>query len=68
MAAAADRRAELDVQVSLLAEQEITKLVELVSEIADRMGVDHATGADVQEMKREVAPEAVLDAIEEREP
>jgi hypothetical protein len=39
-----------------------------VSEIADRMGVDHATGADVQEMKREVAPEAVLDAIEEREP
>ena len=68
MAAAADRRAELDVQVSLLAEQEITKLVELVSEIADRMGVEHARAADVQEMKRKVAPEAVLDAIEENAP
>jgi hypothetical protein len=30
--------------------------------------VDRATGADVQEMKREVAPEAVLDAIEESGP
>ena len=68
MAAVADRRAELDVQVSLLAEQEITKLVQLVSEIADRMGVEHAAAADVQEMKREVAPEAVLDAIEESAP
>ena len=39
MASAADRRAELDLQVSLLAEAEITKLVQLVSEIAARMEV-----------------------------
>jgi len=39
MAAAADKRAELDLQVSLLAEAEITKLVELVSTIAERMDV-----------------------------
>src|SRR5205823_12269357 len=37
MARAAERRAELDVQVSLLAEAEITKLVQLVSE--DRKSV-----------------------------
>jgi uncharacterized membrane protein len=42
MAAAADRRAELDLQVSLLAEAEITKLVELISIIAERMGVPTA--------------------------
>jgi uncharacterized membrane protein len=65
MAAAADRRAELDVQISLLAEAEITKLVELVSEIAARMDVPVAKQAEVEEMKRQVAPEAVLDAIEE---
>jgi uncharacterized membrane protein len=65
MAAAADRRAELDVQISLLAEAEITKLVELVSEIADRMEVPAAEQEEVKEMKRQVAPEAVLDAIEE---
>src|SRR5206468_7813251 len=65
MAAAADRRAELDVQISLLAEAEITKLVEMVSEIADRMDVPLANEEDVQEMKERVQPEVVLDAIEE---
>jgi uncharacterized membrane protein len=65
MAASADRRAELDLQVSLLAEAEITKLVELVSEIAERMEVPAAREGDVEEMKQRVQPEAVLDAIEE---
>ena len=67
MAAAADRRAELDLQVSLLAEAEITKLVDLVSQIAERMNVPGAEHEEVKEMKRMVAPEAVLDAIEESE-
>ena len=65
MAAQADRRAELDLQVSLLAEAEITKLVALVSEIAARMEVPEAQQEDIQEMKQLVQPEAVLDAIEE---
>ena len=67
MAAAADRRAELDLQVSLLAEAEITKLVQLVSEIAARMNIDPAREPEIEEMKQMVAPEAVLDAIEESE-
>jgi uncharacterized membrane protein len=66
MAATADRRAELDVQISLLAEHEITKLVQIVSEIADRMGIPHEK-AEVEELKRNVAPEAVLDAIAQSE-
>jgi uncharacterized membrane protein len=65
MAAAADRRAELDLQVSLLAEAEITKLVELVAEIASRMEVPQAREGEIEEMKKLVQPEAVLDAIEE---
>jgi uncharacterized membrane protein len=64
MAAQADRRAELDLQVSLLAEAEITKLVELVSAMAARMEVPDAEREDVEEMKQLVQPEAVLDAIE----
>ena len=67
MASAADRRPELDVQISLLAEAEITKVVQIVSAIADRLEVTPAKGSDVEEMKREVAPEAVLDAIEQSE-
>jgi uncharacterized membrane protein len=66
MAAAADRRAELDVQISLLAEHEITKLVQLVSDIAERLDVPNEK-AELEELKRNVAPEAVLDAIEESE-
>jgi uncharacterized membrane protein len=66
MAEAADRRAELDVQIGLLAEHEITKLVQMVSEIAERAGVPPEP-EEVEELKRDVAPEAVLDAIEESE-
>ena len=65
MASAADRRAELDLQVSLLAEAEITKLVQLVSEMAARMEVPVAEQEEIQEMKQLVRLEAVLDAIEE---
>jgi len=68
MAAAADKRAELDLQVSLLAEAEITKLVELVSTIAERMDVPGSEPQEIEEMKQRVAPEAVLDAIEQVEP
>ena len=67
MAATADRRAELDVQISLLAEAEITKLVELVSEIAARLKIPAAQHDEIEEMKQLVEPEAVLDAIEEAE-
>lgn len=62
MSAMADRRAELDLQISLLAEHEVTKLVEMVAGIAGQLGVD--TGAEIEELKRNVAPEAVLDALE----
>jgi len=67
MAITADRRAELDLQVSLLAEAEITKLVELVSMIAERMNLSTAEHHELEEMKKRVEPEAVLDAIEKTE-
>lgn len=67
MSIADDRRAELDLQVGLLAEQEITKLVQLVAELSSRLGVEEANGEDVEEMKQLVAPGEVLDAIEEGE-
>jgi uncharacterized membrane protein len=68
MAAAADKRADLDLQVSLLAEHEVTRLVTLVRGIADRMGVQTEADAEVNEITRDVAPEAVLDELEATEP
>lgn len=67
MAALADRRADLDLQVSLLAEHEITRLVSLVSAMAGRMGVAEAYDPELAELERDVAPEHVLDEIERRE-
>jgi uncharacterized membrane protein len=64
MAAAADKRADLDLQVSLLAEHEVTKLATLVAGIAERLGVTTEADAEVEEIARDVAPEAVLDEIE----
>jgi uncharacterized membrane protein len=68
MAAAADKRADLDVQISLLAEHEITKLATLVSDIAQRLGVKTEVDAELEEIKQDVAPETVLDEIEQATP
>ena len=68
MAAAADKRADLDLQVSLLAEHEVTKLATLVAGIAERLGVETEADTEVEEIARDVAPEAVLDEIEAAEP
>jgi uncharacterized membrane protein len=64
MAAAADKRADLDLQVSLLAEHEVTKLATLVSALADRLGVRTEADAELEELAQDVAPEAVLDEID----
>jgi uncharacterized membrane protein len=64
MAAAADKRADLDLQVSLLAEHEVTKLVAVVTEIAGRLDVRTSVDSELDEIKQDIAPEAVLDEIE----
>jgi uncharacterized membrane protein len=64
MAAAAEKRAELDLQISLLAEHEITKLIDLVSSVAEKVGVPTHDNREVEEAKKDVAPEAVLDTID----
>jgi hypothetical protein len=53
----------LDLQINLLSEHEVTRLIHLTSAIAERLGVE--TEAEIEELKRDVAPEVVLDVIEE---
>ncbi|MFC7540767.1 DUF1003 domain-containing protein [Siccirubricoccus deserti] len=67
MAAAADKRADLDLHISLLTEHELTKLVELVTAMAERAGVRANADPEVKEIKKDVAPEAVLDEIETKQ-
>lgn len=63
MQALADRRAELNLQISLLAERETTAILALV----DAMAAEHGLARehpDVAELKREVDPQEVLDHID----
>ncbi|MDB5380280.1 MAG: hypothetical protein JWR00_4726 [Rubritepida sp.] len=61
-AAAEEKRADLDLQISMLAEQELTKLAQLVASIAEHIGVA-AHKHEVDEIMREVRPETILDEI-----
>ncbi|WP_134495619.1 DUF1003 domain-containing protein [Microvirga pakistanensis] len=66
-AAAADRRAELDLQTNLLSEHEITRLLSLTRAIAARVGVDEAHDPSLDELEKHVAPEKVLERLAEDE-
>jgi hypothetical protein len=67
MAAAADKRADLDPQISPLAEHEVAMLDTLISAAADPMGVKTEADADLEEITDYVAPEVVLDELEATE-
>jgi len=64
MASAADRRAELDLHVNLLAEHELTKLAELVERIAGRL--DIPVGPQFEEIRKDIKPSQVLDELDEQ--
>lgn len=67
MMAAASKQADLDLQISLLTEHELTRLVTLVEAMAQRLGVESGIEHELEEIKRDVAPEAVLNEIEAQE-
>ena len=64
LAAEADKRADLDLQISLLAEHEITRLVTLVAAIGRKLGVSEADDPTLEPLKKDVAPEQVLEQID----
>jgi uncharacterized membrane protein len=63
MQEAADKRADLDLQISLLAEHEVTKMATQVAAIAERMAVKTEVDEELDEITQGVIPEAVLDEI-----
>lgn len=66
-AAAADKRADLDLHINLLAEHELTKLTEVVTAIAARLEVPLRSAEEIEEVKKDVAPEAVLDELDQQQ-
>ncbi len=55
-----DKRADLDLQVNLLAEYEITKILRLTDAIADHLGLKEGGDPELEQLKQEVSPEHIL--------
>jgi uncharacterized membrane protein len=64
MAIQADKRADLDLQVSLLTEHEVTRLITLVTAMAKKMEIEEADDPEIEELKQDVMPEKVLDTMD----
>lgn len=63
----AERRAQLDLQVNLLAEQKIAKLIALVEELRrDLPSVRNRIDPEAEAMSESADPHAVLEALEEK--
>lgn len=67
MAVLNDKRADLDLQISLLSEHEITRILQLVVNIADQVGVTQPKVDELEELVKDVDPEVVLDRLDEQE-
>lgn len=62
-AALAQRQASLDLQINLLTEHELTRLITLCRAMAARMGVEEAQDHTLAGLERHVAPEKVMARI-----
>jgi uncharacterized membrane protein len=65
MGAEADKRADLDLQISLLTEHELTKVASVLDEIAKKLSIEPEAEGELKEASRDIAPERVLDKIDE---
>src|SRR5947208_16971551 len=60
----ADKRADLDLQISLLTEHEVTRLISLVTAMAKKMDIEDAHHPEMEELSKDVHPEKVMDTME----
>lgn len=64
MTALADQRADLDLQVNLLAEYEITKVLQIVDAIADHLDIEVGKDPELEGLEVQVSPDKVLQQME----
>ncbi|MEO8295371.1 MAG: DUF1003 domain-containing protein [Gemmatimonadota bacterium] len=67
MAAISEKRADLNLQMSLLAEHEITQVIKLVTLIAERLNIAEASDPELGRLAQDVAPGQVLDKMQAHE-
>jgi uncharacterized membrane protein len=64
MSKRADQRAHLDLQINLLAEREMTLLLQMLHRVCRRLGV-HLAGEEVEELTEETSVEALAEELRE---
>ncbi|PYE53658.1 DUF1003 domain-containing protein [Deinococcus yavapaiensis] len=67
MSQADARRAELDLQINMLTEHELTQLIRLTHEIAARLGVEVRDETPLLEAMENVRPEKIVEVMEDVE-
>lgn len=60
LSAEADRRADLDLQMGLLTEHELTRALKMLDEIQDKLGIDNDADKELQDLEKNVHPEDVM--------
>lgn len=61
------QRAELDLQINLLTERELTRVLIMLDQIEDRLGIDNKGDTELSDLEKETRPEDVLKEIEREE-
>jgi uncharacterized membrane protein len=69
LSAEADRRADLDLQIGLLTEYELTRVLKMLDAIQDNLGIENDTDQELLDLEKDVHPEDVLkemDLVQQR--
>ncbi len=67
MSQRADQRAHLDLQINLLAEKEMTVVLQMLQRISTRLGV-RLTGEEIEELSEETSVEALASELAQKLP
>lgn len=62
--AESERRADLDLHIGLLAEHELTRVLQMLDAIQDKLGIKNDVESDLADLEIETKPEDVLAEIE----
>lgn len=66
-ALAADRRAKVDLQVNVIAEHEVTKLIQLVTEMHDHLGIARDHDPELKQMQSRTYISDLANAVDDAE-
>lgn len=64
LSAEADRRADLDLQMGLLTEHELTRALKMLDEIQDKLGIDNDADTELLDLEKNVHPQDVIREME----